>query len=63
MTCRDCGEVMTAEQISTYKGLGMVPQGNPIYPLEHEGICVGCMEIRHTEDGDSAEDLIAEFCG
>ena len=62
MTCRDCGEVMSTDELVDYKLRNMQPQAKPGDPGGHEGICNSCMDAR-LEEGETYDDLIYEFCG
>lgn len=59
LSCRDCGEAMTLDDIADYRARGMEPQAKPGDSGGHEGICNSCLEERR----ESPDDLIAEFCG
>ena len=61
MTCRDCGKVMSEQQVKTYREIFCFevqkgPEG------QDEGICNRCISARFAE-GDDADDLMAEFSG
>lgn len=53
ITCRDCGREVDAQR---YRLQGFEVQ----YP--NEGICEACLEDR-IEEGETLDDIIAEFCG
>lgn len=57
VTCCDCGETMTEKQVDWFLGLMFEVQ---TVDGKLEGLCAGCMEIRHTE-GDDPDDTLCQF--
>ena len=56
VNCRDCGEHMSLKEMDFFLMWGWVQEGN-------EALCLRCYRIRFEEEGETIEDLIAEFCG